>query len=341
MLASAGSHAACGSGDAALADIATASLPAFVAERFAKEEYDCGIRAVTLKAGLLGASQDPGAFHERFILRKLALSSSAAAGTPVAQRLALVEAAAATTQPTSPSRAIPDELKYDTMLVLRAAANFQRELETAAQLDALMLALQIDRLQPPSSRLAGGYDGTRLIPDRPARFLDRLTRIAELSQGDATASQLRGRIAYVLYMNFSARTSSEDFTATPASCAAIVRLVKVLGEIDPVRRQVPSGWQWRPNLEAAWCYRIAMLPAESRALVDEALRISRAVPEPDTRLSHQRYLLQDLIQMQHDRAELSKLASEMLATAKATDSAMAREVRERVTKIIADRLSHP
>jgi hypothetical protein len=331
--------ASCATPDSEFSVLTAPTLPAFVRARLKAADYDCGIRAVQLKAEEYAAQTDPTGIDNRFVLRNLALDASNDIATPAEIKVALLRAAS-TTSLESYTRTVSTEVKYDTLLALKVGKNLSDQKSVNAQLDALLLAVRIDRMQTGSGRLTNSYEVINLLPYQPGDHLRRLIEIAEFTRGDPAAQWLRSEIAHGLYYNFSARQNLETVGATIKKCEDIVRLVKALSDVQSDRRQLPNGWQWQPTLEAAYCYRNVARLEESARLVNESIQIARGIKDDDSRLGQLNFVITQLLGIQYDRAQVLKLANEMLATANSLDTPMAKQIRESIPRLIASRLTN-
>jgi tetratricopeptide (TPR) repeat protein len=331
--------ASCATPDLEFSVLTAPTLPAFVRARLKAADYDCGIRAVQLKAEEYAAQTDPTGIDNRFVLRNLALDASNDIATPAEIKVALLQAAS-TTSLESYTRTVSTEVKYDTLLALKVGKNLSDQKSVNAQLDALLLAVRIDRMQTGPERLTNSYEVTSLLPERPGDYLGRLIEIAESTRGDPAAEGFRAAIAYRLSYNFSARENLKTVGATIKRCEDILRLVEALNDVQTDRHWLPSGWQWKPTMEAGYCYRNVARFDESAHLVNESIQIARGIKDDNSRLGQLYSVITELLVIQYDRAEVLKLANEMLATANSLDTPMAKQVREGIPRLIADRLTN-
>jgi hypothetical protein len=334
-----GCWASCAITDRELSVITAPALSVYVQARLNAAEYDCGTRVVQLKALEYAAQTDLVAIDNRFILRNLALEASKDVNVPEDKKISLLKAAS-TTLLQSYTRTISTEVKYDTLLAMKVGKILSDQKSVNAQLDALLVAVRIDRLQTGSERLTKSYELTNLIPDRPGDYLGQLISIAEFTRGDPEAKSLRSTIGNRLYNGFSARQNLETAAATLDRCKNIVRLVKALDDVPSDQQNLPPAWQWRPTMEAGYCYRNVARLKESEDLVNESIQIARGIKDDNARLGQLRFVIDTLVTMQYDRAEVLKLANEMLATANSLDTGIAKDIRESIPRLIANRLTY-
>jgi hypothetical protein len=147
-------------------------------------------------------------------------------------------------------------------------------------------------------------------------------------------------VAHNLYYSFSARQNLATVDATLNRCKDIVGLINALGDVQPYDHNLPIGWQWRPTMEAGYCYRNVARLEESGKLMNEAIQIARDIKDDNSRLAQLRLVIIELVNIHYERVEVLNLANEMLATASSLDTGIAKDIRESIPRLIANRVNY-
>jgi hypothetical protein len=335
-----GVRAQCAGDDASLATLPQAEVLALVRSRFEAREYACAQRAARLYAG--AAAKQPGeeAIDRRFALRNLTLDLVADTAHPVAPRMDLLRNAIATLAENGKTGGAEggEEAKYDVLMLAKAGLELRnRQRDTGAWLDTLILAVRVDKKLPSGQRtLRKAWYVSELVPqgnNETRQYLDRLLTLAEETKGDPDFVWLRSLIAQ--YVNFYGYgwISKDSAEQVLQRAGLLIQLADSLADVQQCYG-CGQNWYWMPIMRAGVAYHRLGMAEPAAKNVERAMNLAKGIEDPNRRLGEYRFVLTELLAAQYDRKVVRELLREMQALADSLDTPIGKEMRESLPRTI-------
>jgi uncharacterized protein YecT (DUF1311 family) len=323
----------CDVSESVLRDMRPPAGVEFIETRFSQSDYTCAINATRIQAASLAEVAGTKGVNARFALREMALEISRNVSHPSEQRLALAQAA--TISPTGGmASSMQAERQADVTMVFAAAKQFKEQGDIPGWLDALILAIQLDRELPDDARRIPSWELGALTPDSTQnhQYVNQFASIAEVTRGDKALEDFRCHFAeHTIYHNLSAWSQGDNRDTILERCKQMLRLTEAMSDVETCHGLLPQ-WRWKPIMSVGVAlYRLGMTE-EAKKHVDRAIEMARSIQKPDYRLGQYRFVMFEL--HQYDPKVRLSLAREMLQLANSLDTPMAKEVRERYSGFI-------
>jgi hypothetical protein len=315
-------------------------VAAYAERAFREQQYDCGTNAINTWELDQAPIDAPEVENGQFSLRNFGLTVSKHEQVPPALRMDLLRAITRTSW-TETKGGSQERRKYDTLLLIKAGANFKQQRDLGAQLDATLLALKIDKRQPKEDQFVSSYELYSLASTGGIQenLYDKYVSIAQITLGNESAIGLRSQMAWDIYYQLATPKPSFTRSDPESPCVSILHLRDALADVKP-GYNLPVKWQWKPTMAAAACfYKIDRLEKASE-LIREAENTVRSIDQVEQKLGQYRFLVSDLIEIKYDKPAVQSLLNEMLLLAGSSDSEMARETLSSVPLIIKNRLTY-
>lgn len=301
-------------------------------EKFSGRQYPCALQWVKLAVGALASVPGREGVDARFALREMALALSTDPSHPLDQRLALLQAA---TEPAAGAAARPvQELQADLALQLSAARAMQSRRETSGWLAALIAAIRLDQQLPDAERrMAIALFTSHLQSTEVRDHVDQLAVLAEQARGDPRMEQLRSALVALVYYNIPAWRREDTPQATAERCQQLLRLTQALDDAKACR-DCPPGWQWKPILEVGSAYARLGRQDDANRQLQQAVEIVRSIENDNARLGQYRFLLPRLLALRYNRETVLNLVDEITRTMEASETPLAREMRDTLPRLL-------
>ncbi len=329
LLAVSTAHAAtsCATSDAALLGASSPVAIGLIEDRLRAGDISCAAEMMHSRARALAAVTGPAGIDARFALRELALAVVEDRSLPSAERLRIAAQAAGTID--GPANAPKEDVQADVRLLASVARRFATERDSAAWLDALELAIRLDRrLGETDRRLSSSPILGDLFSEagRKKEFA-RLARLARVTQGDKALAQMRSGLAAAVFFDCSPWRENASREEILKNCADFLELVQ---RLDDVTNCAGYGkeWRWRPIFRLGLAYHRLNMADKAKIFVDQGLSIVHGIDKPDHRLGEMRSVLSDLIVFRYDRRMVLTIANEMKSLSASSSAPMAMEVRK-------------
>jgi hypothetical protein len=223
----------------------------FIKTRIANSDFTCANILTKELATRLESLPGIEGIDARYALREWALGIAQDTLYPYESSLALLRSVALSLEEEGQNIA-KEEIQADVAMFLAAARHFHEQKETAASLDALILAIQVDlRLEDANRRVTQFSGIDNFIPDnyehKSIPYIDRLAKLAEITQGDTKLEMFRHRLAwnaYYAYNSFWIKKGShftndvDNREVVLERCRQLLRLVNALDDVTSYKGYV-------------------------------------------------------------------------------------------------------
>jgi tetratricopeptide (TPR) repeat protein len=320
----------CDISDSALRKMQPSVAMEFIKKRFKASDYTCAIHMTRMQSEQLVNFTGQKGVDARFALREMALELSQNKSYPSEKSLELLQAAASSLAggATSWSKA---ERQADVQMIFNAGKQFKSQNDISGWLNALVIAIPLDRQLPDDARRVPVWELTgSLIPDstQSYKYIDKIATLAEITRGDKVMEPFRSNLANMIYYSMGVREDEGNREEILARCKQMLRLTEAMSDVETCKGCVP-GWHWQPILKVGIAYHKLGKAEEAKKYVDQAINIARNIQNPDYRLGQYRFVMSNLLMIRpYERDLMIALLDEMKKLANSLSTPVAKEVRE-------------
>jgi len=341
-------RAQCAGDDASLGKLPQRELLALVGIRFEAKDYACALRAAGLYVAAAAGQAGEEATDNRFALRNLALDAIANTAHPIEPRLDLLRSAVVSLAANGKTAGAQgeEEAKFDILMLAKAGQELRnRQQNTGAWLDTLILAVRVDRGVPAERRtLKEVWYVSELIPQgnqQTRRYLRHLLVLAEDTKGDQELAWLRSTLAQNVNFYGYAWIPGDPSDLVLERAGLLIQLADSLADVNQCYGCSPN-WYWKPIMLAGLAYHRLGVTERAVKNVERAMRLAKGIENPDYRLGQYRFVLSELYGAKYDRKVIQELVREMQALAASLDTPIGKEMQESLPRIIKNwRLEDP
>ena len=322
-------------------------------QAFQAHQYDCAMAYAKDYGRRISSLSGRDGIDTRFALREAATELAADQQHAAEPRRALVKASAWTSNSPNPAVASKEEIHADVRMLLTAADSFltqdfrkvgalARQEETVTRdslanwIDVLLTAIALDRHLPDTHRALSVHDFQMdaLSETGRLRLYGPLVQLAELTYGDKVLQGIRAQLARSAYFHSSPWQEKASKELVLERCAQVLKLTELLSDIKDCGGQCVPNWRWKPIMNVGVAYHRIGMKDEAEKAIQTSLSIVRGIENPNYRLGQYQSAFTDLLVIRYDKAVLGPLVREMWQLAITLDTAMGKEVRQRLPETL-------